>query len=124
MEFKVSLGVEWEFSLGDLGYITPRYDGSWSDFVAFGPNGGRGSIDGTGESRLPDMAIGQEAFWLHNVSLRYQPPVANVEILGWVRNVTDKTYKSYAYDASYFGDLTVNWVGEPRTFGGSVKFTF
>ena len=123
-EFKVSLGVEWEFSLGDLGYITPRYDGSWSDFVAFGPNGGRGSIDGTGESRLPDMAIGQEAFWLHNVSFIYQPPIPNVEVMGWVRNVSDASYKSFAYDASFFANLTVNWVGEPRTFGGSVRLTF
>ncbi|MAI78332.1 MAG: hypothetical protein CL917_05300 [Deltaproteobacteria bacterium] len=123
-EYKLSIGLEWEFTLGDYGYITPRYDGSWSDDVSFGPNASRGSVGATGEPRLPEYAIGQEAFWLHNVSLRYQPPVANVEILGWVRNVTDKTYKSYAYDASYFGDLTVNWVGEPRTFGGSVKFTF
>jgi len=123
-EYKVSLGVEWEFSLGDLGYITPRYDGSWSDDVFFGPNGGRGSIDGTGESKLPDLTIGQEAFWLHNVSFVYQPPIPNVEIMGWVRNVSDVSYKTFAFDGSFFGQLTVNWVGEPRTFGGSVRLTF
>ncbi|MDG2333913.1 MAG: TonB-dependent receptor [Myxococcota bacterium] len=123
-EYKVSLGVEWEFSLGDLGYITPRYDGSWSDDVVFGPNGGRGSIDATGEPRLPELAIGQEAFWLHNVSFVYQPPMPNVEIMGWVRNVSDVTYKTFAFDGSFFASLTVNWVGEPRTFGGSVRLTF
>ena len=124
-EYKVSLGAEWEFQLGKFGDVTPRYDGSWSADVNFGPNGGRGSIDATGQPRLPEYAIGQRAFWLHNVSFRYRPPLSNnVEILGWVRNVTDQTYKTFAFDGSFFANLTVNWVGEPRTFGGTVRFAF
>jgi outer membrane receptor protein involved in Fe transport len=59
------------------------------------------------------------------VSFRYRPPLSNnVEILGWVRNVTDQAYKTFAFDGSFFANLTVNWVGEPRTFGGTVRFAF
>ena len=123
-EYKVSLGAEWEFQMGKFGDVTPRYDGSWSADVNFGPNGGRGSIDGTGQPRLPENAIGQRALWLHNVSFRYRPPISNVEIVGWVRNVTDETYKTFAFDGSFFANLTVNWVGEPRTYGGTVRFAF
>jgi iron complex outermembrane receptor protein len=123
-EYKVSIGVAWDFDLGRLGDVTPRYDGSWSADVNFGPNDGRGSIDGTGQPRLPKDAIGQRAFWLHNMSFRYRPPIPNLEIMGWVRNMTNKTYKTFAFDGSFFANLTVNWVGEPRTYGGTVKFTF
>ena len=123
-EYKVSLGAEWEFQLGKFGDVTPRYDGSWSADVNFGPNGGRGSVDATNQPRLPEHAIGQPAFWLHNVSFRYRPPIADVEIVGWVRNVTDETYKTFAFDGSFFANLTVNWVGEPRTYGGTVRFAF
>jgi len=123
-EYKVSIGVEWEFDLGRFGDVTPRYDGSWSDDVSFGPNNGRGSIGALGEPRLPEYAVGQPAFWLHNMSFRYRPPIPNLEILGWVRNMTNETYKTFAFDGSFFANLTVNFVGEPRTYGGTVKFTF
>ena len=123
-EYKVSLGAEWEFQLGKFGDVTPRYDGSWSADVNFGPNGGRGSVDATNQARLPENAIGQRAFWLHNVGFRYRPPIGDVEIVGWVRNVTDETYKAMAFDGSFFANLTVNWVGEPRTYGGTVRFAF
>jgi iron complex outermembrane receptor protein len=123
-KFKVSLGAEWEFGLGRFGDITPRYDGNWSDDVFFGANEGRGSIGALGEPRLPEYAIGQPDFWLHNVSLRYRPPIPHMEILGWVRNATNETYKTFAFDGSFFANLTVNFVGEPRTYGGTIKFKF
>jgi len=123
-EFKVSIGVEWELGLGRFGDVTPRYDGNWSDDISFGPNESRGSIGATGEPRLPEHAIGQRAYWLHNMSVRYRPPIPNLEILGWVRNMTNETYKTFAFDGSFFANLTVNFVGEPRTYGGTVKFSF
>ena len=122
--FKVSFGAEWEFGLGKLGDITPRYDGNWTDEVFFGVNEGRGSLDAFGASLLPEHAIGQRDFWLHNVSLRYRPPIPHLEILGWVRNMTNEGYKSFAFDGSNFANLTVNYVGEPRTYGGTIKFEF
>ena len=59
----------------------------------------------------------QKAFWQHNVRLGYRTPDSKIEIAGWVRNVTDTVYKTYAFDASTFANLTINFVSEPRTFG-------
>lgn len=123
-QFKVSVGAEWEILVDGVGDFTPRYDGSWSDDVFFGPNLGRGAIDALGNSKLPKGTIGQKDLWLHDVSLRYRPPIPNFEILAWVRNVTNEEYKTFAFDASFFANLVVNYVGEPRTYGATASFTF
>ncbi len=123
-QYKVSIGAEWELLLGDFGDLTPRYDGSWSDEVFFGANRGQGSINAQGESLLPKGTIGQKDYWLHNVSVRWRPPVPNLEILAWARNVTNEEYKTFAFDASNFAALIANFVGEPRTYGATVSYTF
>ena len=41
----------------------------------------------------------------------------NMEIAAWVRNLTDERYKTYAFDASFFSKVVINFVGEPRTIG-------
>ena len=48
----------------------------------------------------------------------------NVEVAGWVRNVTNEVYKTLAFDASQSVGFVGNLVGVPRTFGGSVTFQF
>ena len=50
--------------------------------------------------RCPNTAIGQKAYFLHNVRLAYRTPTGNVEVAGWVRNVEDQVYKNFAFDAS------------------------
>jgi outer membrane receptor protein involved in Fe transport len=123
-QFKWSATVEWTFDLGRWGYIIPRYDVNWTDDVAFDPNGGHGSIDPTGRPALPEHAIGQRAYYLHNVRLAYRTPTANLEFAGWIRNVEDQVYKNFAFDASRFTGITINFPGEPRTYGVDVVVTF
>jgi outer membrane receptor protein involved in Fe transport len=123
-KYKASGAAEWTFDLGRWGYIIPRYDLNWTDDVAFDPNGGRGSIDPTGRAQLPKHAIGQKAYLLHNVRLAYRTPTQNVELAGWIRNVEDEVYKNFAFDASRFTGITINFPGEPRTFGVDVVVTF
>jgi outer membrane receptor protein involved in Fe transport len=123
-QFKASGTAEWTFDLGRYGYIIPRYDVNWSDDVAFDPNNAHGSVDPTGQGALPDHAIGQKAYYLHNVRLAYRTPTGNVEVAGWIRNVEDTVYKNFAFDASRFTGLTINFVGEPRTIGVDVIVTF
>jgi iron complex outermembrane receptor protein len=123
-EYKASGTVEWTFDLGRFGYIIPRYDVNWTDDVAFDPNDGHGSIDATGRPALPDFAIGQKSYYLHNVRLGYRTPTGNLEVAGWIRNVEDEVYKNYAFDASRFTGITINFPGEPRTFGIDVVVTF
>ena len=49
--------------------------------------------------------------------VRLVSPAGNIEVAAWVRNLMDKRYKTYAFDASFFSRVVVNFVGEPRTIG-------
>jgi outer membrane receptor protein involved in Fe transport len=115
--FKLSGAAEWAFDLERWGVITPRYDFAWSDDIFFDPSQGRGSLDFRSQPNKPEFAVGQPSFWLHNLRLGYRTPAGNMEIALWVRNLTDERYKTYAFDASFFSKVVINFVGEPRTIG-------
>ena len=121
--FKVSGNISYDFELS-FGTITPRYEFTWSDDVYFDPSEGRGSPDVNGEPFMPENTIGQEALILHNFRLGYTVPSGNLEIAGWVRNLTDEVYKTLAFDASAGPGLVGNLVGDPRTYGLSAKVSF
>jgi len=123
-EYKVSATAEWTFDLGRFGYLIPRYDVNWSDDVFFDPNEGRGSVDPTGGPALVEYGVGQPQYFLHNVRLAYRTPTGNVEVAGWIRNVEDRVYKNFAFDASRFTGIVINFPGEPRTLGVDVTFAF
>ena len=125
-EFKLSLTAQWTFDLGRWGSITPRYDGAWSSEISFNQAEGRGTVQynlvdenltGSSPVALPECAVGQCAFWLHNLRLTYRTPDGNIEIAGWVRNIEDTVYRTYGFDASGFDSLIINYVSEPRFYG-------
>jgi iron complex outermembrane receptor protein len=122
--FTASLAAEWTIDLGRWGALIPRYDFAWTDDIFFDPAEGRGSPDELGETVLPEYTAGQRAFWLHNARLAYRTPEGNIEVAGWVRNLTDQAYKKFAFDASTFSDLVVNFVGLPRTYGVSLSISW
>ena len=122
-EWKVVLRGEWAFDLGRFGSLIPRYDGVWTDDIYFDPTKGRGVPDANGD-RLPEYAVGQRAHWLHNLRLAYQAPGGHMELAVWLRNLENKVVKTYAFDASRFSSLVVNFVGAPRTYGLSMSFKF
>ncbi len=121
--FKLSLTAEQTLPLGRYGSLTARYDGAWTDDTFFDATEGRGIPNRDGKEFLPELTIGQPAFWLHNLRLGYRPPPGNIEIAGWVRNLTDETYKSFAFHASNF-ETTIYFLGEPRTYGLTVSVDF
>jgi iron complex outermembrane receptor protein len=121
--FKVSMSAEYTFDVGRLGEIVPRYDLSWTDDVFFDQSEGRGA-PGISDNFLPDYTIGQKAYALHNIRLTYRPPGGDVEIAGWVRNLTDQLYKTTAFNASEGVRLVGNLVGNPRMYGISASFKF
>jgi iron complex outermembrane receptor protein len=122
--FKLSGSVEYTGELGRYGSLIPRYDFSWTDDVFFDPSEGFGAPNNQGATFLPEFAIGQKAYWLHNVRLSYRSPGSNIEVAGWVRNLTDEVYKTLAFDASVSAGLVGNFVGDPRTYGVSVAVAF
>jgi iron complex outermembrane receptor protein len=119
-KFKLSGAAEWTFDLGRWGAVIPRYDFAWSDDIFFDPTDGVGS----GVTPLPELTIGQPAFWLHNLRLGYRTPEGNVEIGVWVRNLEDTRYKTYGFDASKFSRVIINFVGPPRTVGLDFSVNF
>ena len=116
-QFSVSGTAEWSYDFGRFGALIPRYDFTWRDDTHFDTNESRGSKNNRGEIFLPEHAIGQRAFVLHNLRLSYRSPEGNIEISGWVRNLSNLQYKQTAFDASTFSQLTINYVGDPRTWG-------
>ncbi len=51
-------------------------------------------------------------------------PGGRVEIAGFVRNIANKAYKTFAFDGSTFNNTTIYFVGDPRTFGGTLTINF
>ncbi len=116
--FKLSATVEWAFELDGLGTLTPRYDLAWTDDLFFDPSNGVG-VNRTGP--LPELALGQSSYLLHNLRLSYRNLEGTAEVALWARNLTDVRYRDYAFDATAFSSLILNFVGEPRSMG--IDFT-
>jgi outer membrane receptor protein involved in Fe transport len=123
-EFKVSITAEQTLPLGRWGALTARYDGVWTDVTYYDATEGRGIPNVSNVEFLPEETIAQPAFWLHNLRLAYRLPGGQIEIAGWVRNLTNEAYKTFAFDGSTFNATTIYFVGDPRTIGGSVVFNF
>lgn len=122
--FKVSFTGEQTFPLGRYGALTFRYDGVWTDTTYYDPTEGRGLGNDQGDKFLPNDTIGQEEFWLHNLRLTWRAASGRIELAGWIRNLEDEAYKTFAFDGSTFRQTTIYFVGDPRTYGGTVTVTF
>ena len=125
-QFKISLTAEQTLPLGRYGSLTGRWDGVWTDDTFYDATEGRGFPNFQGQQFLPEYTIGQKSYWLHNLRLGYRTPDGGVEIAGWVRNLTDEVYKTFAFDASALeiNKTTIYFVGEPRTYGMTVTAFF
>jgi outer membrane receptor protein involved in Fe transport len=123
-KYKVSLTAEQTLPLGRFGSLTARWDGAWTDDTNYDATDGLGIPNFEGVQFLPEGTIGQRAFWLHNLRLGYRTPGGNLEVAGWIRNLTDQVYKTFAFDGSRFNQTTIYFVGDPRTYGLTVTATF
>jgi iron complex outermembrane receptor protein len=120
--FKLSTSARWTFELGRFGSLTPRYDLTYTADVHFDPSEGRGlpRPELSPAPELPKYSIAQKAYVLHDLRLSYLTPGGQIELAGWVRNLTDETYKTYTAEATGIDSL-LNWIGDPRTFGASIS---
>lgn len=125
-EFKLSATVEYAFDIGRLGVLTPRYDVTWTDDIFFDPSQGVGQPPQRTASRgvLPQYAIGQRAYALHDVRLTWTTPTGTVTVAGWIRNVTNEVYKENVRDLSTAFNYIANFIGDPRTYGVSASLKF
>ena len=123
-QFVTSLIVSQQFELGRFGTLKLIYDAAWTDDYFFDPSEGRGIPNSDEISILPELSIGQEAYWLHGFGIDWSPAESGVKVSGWVRNITDEAYKTFSLDANTFQDTTIHFVGEPRTYGVTIGFEF
>lgn len=123
-QFKVSITAEQSIPLWRYGTLSLRYDGVWTDTTYFDASEGVGLPNDDGQIFKPDNTIAQSPYWLHNLRLGWRHPSGQIEVAGWVRNLTDQVYKSFAFDASNFRKTTIFFVGERRTYGMSASFFF
>jgi iron complex outermembrane receptor protein len=123
-QFKVSLTAEQTIPLGRYGSLTARYDGAWTADTYFDATEGQGIPNEQGLIWMPENAIAQPAYWLHNIYVGYRPPSGNIEIGGWCRNLTDEVYRTFAFDASNFTNTTIHLLGTPRTYGLTFSVDF
>jgi len=126
-EYKVSITAEQTLPLGSggrYGYLVGRYDVVWTDKSYYDASKGVGLGDENGNYFLPNSTIAQDPFWVHNIRLAWRAPGGRVEIAGWGRNLTNEAYKTFAFDGSTFRRTTIYYVGDPRTYGGSLVVTF
>jgi iron complex outermembrane receptor protein len=123
-EFKVSITAEQTLPLGRWGSITARYDGIWTDVTYYDATKGRGIPNVDNRLFLPENTIAQPDFWLHNFRLTYRTPDGRVELAGWVRNIENEAYKTFGFDGSTFNNTTIYFVGDPRTYGGTLTVNF
>ena len=123
-EFKVALTAEQTVPLGRFGQLVARWDGAWSDDTFFDGTNGKGIPNDENIQFMPDDTIGQKAHWLHNARLAYLDPTGTVEVAGWVRNITNEAYKTFAFDGATFRKTTIYFTGDPRTYGGTLTVRF
>ncbi len=117
--FTASGSVQYTLDLGPTGRFIPRYDFAWTDDITFDQSNGRGAPNAQNLIFLPEHTIGQRAYWIHNFRLAYRTSEGQVEIAGWVRNLTNTIYKRLAFDAAQVG-LVGALPGDPRSYGFSV----
>ncbi len=122
--FKVSLTAEQTLPLGRWGSLTARYDGVWTDTTYYDATGGFGLPNEDNVHPLPPDTIAQPAFWLHNLRLSYRLPGGRLEVAGFVRNLENTPYKTFAFDGSTFNGTSIYFVGDPRTYGGALVVNF
>jgi outer membrane receptor protein involved in Fe transport len=122
--YKVSLTAEQTLPLGRWGSLTARYDGVWTDTTYYDATQGRGIPNVQNVQFMPEETIAQPDFWLHNFRLSYRSPDGRFELAGWVRNIADEAYKTFAFDGSTFNNTSIYFVGDPRTYGGTLIVNF
>jgi iron complex outermembrane receptor protein len=123
-QFKISFTAEQMIPLGKYGYLVPRYDGAWTDITYYNAQQGQGIPNLQQVQFLPKGTTAQDAYWLHNARIAYRTPDGRLEIAAWGRNLEDKVVKAFAFDGSVFQATTIYFVGDPRTYGGTVTVTF
>ncbi len=95
---------------GDWGVVIPRLDWSYKDKVYFGASNA-------------ELAK-QNELWLMNMRVTYKSPSDTFELHGWIENLTDQVYTVDAFSLGRVRGAVLHAVGDPRTYGLTIKVNF
>jgi iron complex outermembrane receptor protein len=110
-EWKWSFGIQYEFSLGNAGTLTPRFDASYQDDIY------ANSINS------PAAAI--DSYTLANARLTWRNMDEDLQVALEVNNLFDKLYYDTAFDLiPAFGGFASAQPALPRTWMVSAKYSF
>ncbi len=102
--------INYEWNLGDAGYLIVQFDASYSDDLFY--------------SNFEDISIGQEAYTISNARISYRSTDEAFELALWAKNLSDKEYATYSFDLRADFGFVQNMRGVPRTVGIDVKYSF
>ena len=108
-KFSISSGADIELMNNDKGKLTASADTSYVSKQYF--------------ELFNEDILAQKAYALVNARLSYRTPDGRYGIAGWVKNLTDKFYRTAAIDATGLGFLYFH-IGEPRTYGLTLDAKF
>jgi outer membrane receptor protein involved in Fe transport len=93
-----------------FGVLTPRLDWSYKSQVFF--------------SAQNNDNISQDPLWLLNFRIGYTTPGSNIELAGWIRNLTDVAYRGDIINLARLRQQLLYAMGDPRTYGVTLNVRF
>ena len=113
-EYNASLGLQWEFQLGNGGVLSPRLDAFYQSERDTGPANARPAAQNVTANTCPRQCIPD--YTIMNARLTYQPPNGDWRLSLAGTNVTDKFYWQQ-YSAEITVNATTGAITNPAPFG-------
>jgi iron complex outermembrane receptor protein len=105
LSFNYLFRYNWDVGAGN---IAAQIDGMWNDDQFLEVTNGTGTI--------------QKSYNVSNARLTYATRENKFNLIGWVRNFTDETYKQYSLDLGFLGATT--YYAPPITYGVTARINF
>jgi len=103
-------GLDWDLIEGSFGKLALHTDHRYSSRIYFDP--------------FNTLPISQGGYWVHDARFSYTVASGALEIAGWIRNIGNEKYKTYALDL--FETVNSNYIqrGRPREYGVQATVRF
>ncbi len=120
--YSITAVLAYEIPLGRFGTLKPHVDVSYRGKTYFTP--GRQVLSATGARAQKDEAASQASYGLVNLRLGYTTPSGEIELAGWVRNVTNEVYLINSLDVTSALGSYLDIHGQPRTYGVTLSLNY
>ncbi|MEN9924442.1 MAG: hypothetical protein RL268_568 [Pseudomonadota bacterium] len=109
-KWTITGGVDWTIVDGSFGKVALHTDHRYTSKLYF--------------DAFNSDKISQDGYWIHDARVSYSTANNALEIAGWVRNIGNKTYKTYALETSDGFNFNYAQRGRPREYGVQATYRF